>query len=253
MAGMAQDTSSPQAATIQPIVDWLVGGARSVRLPEDVLGELCQRLVAAGLPLYRAAVFVRTLHPDILGRRFLWRPGAEVMVSDAPFSMLQSDEFKRNPVARVTSEGQTVRRPLDRPDCPDDFKILAEFREDGITDYVAHPLPFTDGEFHAATWTTRRPGGFTDGDLAAFEAIRLPLARLAEIYALKRVATTLLDTYVGRGAGERILRGAIRRGDTERIRAVILLGDLRGFTRMTNARPGEEVISFLNHYCPANR
>ena len=233
---------------VQSIVDWMIDGARTVRLPQDILGELCQRLTAAGVPLHRAAVFVRTLHPDIMGRRFLWRPGEEVLVTDAPFSMLQSDEFKRNPVAAVMRDGTVIRRALDDAGCPDDFKILDEFRAEGITDYVAQPLSFTSGEIHAASWTTKRSGGFDSGDLAALEAIRLPLSRLAEIYALKRTAVNLLDTYVGRNAGERVLKGAIRRGDTERIRAAILLGDLRGFTRMANERPGEEVIGLLNAY-----
>ena len=233
---------------IQAIVHWMIDGARTVRLPQDILDELCQRLSDAGLPIYRAAVFVRTLHPDIMGRRFLWRPGEEVLVTEAPFSMLQTDEFKRNPVAAVMTGGETIRRLIDQPDSPDDFKILAEFRADGITDYVAQPLRFTNGDNHAVTWTTRRPGGFDADDLAALEAVRVPLSRLAEIYALKRTAVNLLSTYVGRGAGERIMQGAIRRGDSERIRAAILLGDLRGFTQLTNERPGEEVIGLLNAY-----
>ncbi len=249
MPAMADDPHpDPQESDIQAIVDWMIDGARTVRLPQDILGELCDRLEAAGLPLHRAAIFVRTLHPDIMGRRFLWRPGEEVLVSEAPFSMLQSEEFKRNPVARVMETGREVRRHLERPDCPDDFKILAEFREEGITDYVAQPLSFTNGDVHAMTWTTTRPGGFAAGDLAALDAVRIPLSRLAEIYALKRTAVNLLNTYVGRGAGERILQGAIRRGDSERIRAAILLGDLRGFTQLTNERPAEEVIGLLNAY-----
>lgn len=233
---------------VKAIVDWLIDGARTVRLPQDILSELCQRLESAGVPLFRAAVFVRTLHPDIMGRRFLWRPGEEVLVTEAPFSILQSEEFKRNPVANVIRDGLAIRRRLDQPDCPDDFKILAELRAEGVTDYVVHPLSFTNGDFHAVTWTTRRSGGFDGCDVAALDAVRIPLSRLAEIYALKRTAENLLDTYVGRGSGERILRGAIRRGDTERIRAAILLGDLRGFTQMTNERPGEEVIGLLNAY-----
>ncbi len=248
MPAMDDSRDAERASAIQSIVDWMIDGARTVRLPQDILDELCRRLTAVGVPLHRAAVFVRTLHPDIMGRRFLWRPGEEVLVTEAPFSMLQSDEFKRNPVAAVMEKAEVIRRRLDDPDGPDDFKILAEFREEGITDYLAQPLSFTSGEVHAATWTTRRPGGFDDTDLAALEAVRAPLSRLAEIYGLKRTAVNLLDTYVGRGAGERILQGAIRRGDTERIRAAILLGDLRGFTQLTNERPGEEVIGLLNDY-----
>ena len=61
--------------SVRPVVDWLVDGARTARRPEDVLAELCARLLACGLPLHRVAVFVRTLHPDVMGRRFLWRAG----------------------------------------------------------------------------------------------------------------------------------------------------------------------------------
>ena len=121
-------------------------------------------------------------------------------------------------------------------------------RAEGVSDYLIQPLQFTNGEVHAISWTTQRPGGFTDDDVAALEAIRRPLARLAEVYGLRRLATTLLDTYVGRDAGERILQGQIRRGDVERIDAVILLSDLRDFTAQSDRLPGEAVIGLLNSY-----
>ena len=35
------------------------------RCSEDVLSELCQRMVDSGIPLWRVAVFVNTLHPDV--------------------------------------------------------------------------------------------------------------------------------------------------------------------------------------------
>src|ERR687892_857635 len=59
----------------------------------------------------------------------------------------------------------------------------------------------------------------------------------------------LLDTYVGRHAGERILQGRIRRGDIERIEAVIMLTDLRA---LSDQLPGHRVIGMLNSYfdCP---
>jgi class 3 adenylate cyclase len=54
-----------------------------------------------------------------------------------------------------------------------------------------------------------------------------------EILALRRIAASLLNAYVGRDAGERILSGQIKRGDTENIRCVIWFSDLRGFTALT--------------------
>jgi adenylate cyclase len=54
-------------------VDWLADGARSAAQSDEVLAELCDRLVACGIPLWRVAVFVNTLHPEIIGRRFIWQ------------------------------------------------------------------------------------------------------------------------------------------------------------------------------------
>jgi adenylate cyclase len=55
-------------AELQKITDWLIDGARSAASPTDMMAETCERLVQAGLPLWRVGVFVRTLHPDIYGR-----------------------------------------------------------------------------------------------------------------------------------------------------------------------------------------
>ena len=161
---------------------------------------------------------------------------------------METDTYRRSPVPVVFERALAIRRRLADPACPDDYEILAEMRAEGVTDYLIQPLPFTNGEVHAVSWTTRRPRGFGDDDMAALEAIRPPLARLAEVYALRRIAATLLNTYVGRDAGERILQGRIRRGDIERIDAVILLSDLRDFTAQSNRLPGEAVIGLLNSY-----
>jgi adenylate cyclase len=233
---------------VQPVIDWLIQGAPTARQPQDVLAELCDRLVACGLPLHRVAVFVTTLHPDVMGRRFLWRRGEEVAISEAPYEMIQSDTYRRSPVPIVFERAEAIRRRIEDPDCPNDYEIVNELRAEGVTDYLIQPLPFTNGEVHAISWTTLRPGGFTDADIATLEAVRLPLARLAEVYALRRIAITLLNTYVGRGAGERILQGRIRRGDIERIHAVILLSDLRDFTTSSDLLPGAAVIRLLNGY-----
>ena len=63
--------------SIRAVIDWLVDGARSATLSEDMIAELCRRMVACDLPLWRVAVFVRTLHPDIAGRRFVCVPSRE--------------------------------------------------------------------------------------------------------------------------------------------------------------------------------
>jgi adenylate cyclase len=80
-------------AEIRAVAEWLIDGARSAPLPQQILAQLCDRLVACGIPLSRVAVFVRTLHPNVMGRRFVWRPGAEVEVREAPFELLETSDF----------------------------------------------------------------------------------------------------------------------------------------------------------------
>jgi adenylate cyclase len=233
---------------IKEIADWLIDGARSAPQPAQVLAQLSERLVACGIPLWRVAVFVRTLHPQVMGRRFIWRPGTEVEVSEAPFELLESADFLENPIAQVYATGRALRRKLTDLDCAVDFPVLSELRAEGITDYLASPLVFTDGAIHAVTCTTRQAGGFTDAQIAGIEAIITPLARVAEIRALRRMGSTLLDTYVGHDAGERILAGHIRRGDIEEIHAAIWLSDMRGFTALADSLPPPVLIDLLNRY-----
>jgi adenylate cyclase len=230
------------------VADWLMDGARSAPQPDMVLAQLCERLMRCGIPLWRVAVFVRTLHPQVMGRRFMWQPGGGVTVTEGAFEVLDRSEFRNSPFNTVVNSGKALRRKLADPNCPMDFPILADLKADGVTDYFASPLIFTDGAVHVATWSTREPSGFTDAQLAGLQAIVHPLARVAEIRALRRTAGNLLDAYVGHHAGERILAGSIRLGDTETIHAAIWLSDMRGFTALADRLPPQTLVDLLNRY-----
>ncbi|MGI9417551.1 MAG: adenylate/guanylate cyclase domain-containing protein [Geminicoccaceae bacterium] len=229
-------------------ITWLTEGARSASRPQDVLQQLCNQLAAAGLAIHRAAVFVSTLHPNVMARRFLWIPDGDVQVDEASYDLQESEIYRRSPVPVVMRTGRAIRLHLDAENCPDDYNIVDDFRKAGFTDYIIHPLDFLNGEHHAISWTTRKAGGFSDADIAALLAVRAPLARIAEIYALRRTAGNLLDTYVGHRSGERILEGKIRRGDVDTIHAAILAADLRDFTVTSNRRSAKDVVGILNTY-----
>src|ERR1700710_30496 len=99
---------------LQKIIDWLIDGARSEG--PQLMAETCERLVQAGLPLWRVGVFIQTLHPDVFGRIFTWRPGAEVVVGIADFDVQDSPEFLRSPLAILYEKGEEVRFHLDDPE-----------------------------------------------------------------------------------------------------------------------------------------
>jgi adenylate cyclase len=235
------------AQDLKKISDWLIDGARSVVNSPSMVAEFCERLVRAGLPLWRVGIFVRTLHPDILGANFIWKPGAEVTVGTADFDLLDSPEFKNSPLAIVFGEGREVRHRIDDPESKR-FPFLDDMRVEGVTDYIALPLLATDGAVHATSWTTKQAGGFSDQQLIGLRSLMPPLARLVEITNQRRKASILLDTYVGNRAGERILGGQIRRGHTETMHAAIWLSDLRGFTALSDRLPAETVVDILNRY-----
>jgi hypothetical protein len=125
------------------------------------------------------------------GAGSFWRPGAGVEVRDAPFDLLESAVFRDSPVAHVYARGKPIRRRLADADCSIEFPMLKELQDEGVSDYLASPLLFTDGEIHLATWTTRQPGGFTDAQIDGIESIVAPLARVAEVRALRRTASNL--------------------------------------------------------------
>jgi len=235
------------ASELQQLTNWLIDGARSVVNSPRLMAEVCERLVQAGLPLWRVGFFVRTLHPDIYGRNFVWRPGAEVEFGTVDFKILDSPDFHSSPLIHVFQQGIEVRARMDDPQSKR-FPIVEDMRAEGVTDYVALPLLFTDGSVHASSWTTKQPGGFTEEQLAALRQITTPLSRVIEIISLRRMASSLLDTYVGNRAGERILGGQIRRGHTETMNAAIWLSDLRGFTALSDRLPAETIVDILNKY-----
>ena len=237
------------ATDLQKITDWLIEGAGSAPNPPGrVLAETCEHMVRAGLPLWRVGVFVRTLHPDIFGRSFVWRHGAEVVMTSANFDVRDSDEFRSSPLSVLYSTEKEVRRRLSDSAAIDNSPFLADMRQEGVTDYIAFPLRFTDGSIHSATWATKRPGGFTEDHIEGLRKVVPPLARVIEIMSWRRTASSLLDTYVGNRAGERILGGQIRRGHTDTMQAAIWLSDLRGFTALSDRLPAETVVDILNHY-----
>lgn len=108
------------------------------------------------------------------------------------------------------------------------------------------PIQFMSGDIHGFTFATMHPEGFTEAQIGILIDTLRPLARVAEVLALRRTAVNLLDTYVGRKAGARILAGKIRRGDTDSIRAAIWFSDLRGFTELAGSTEPAALIGILN-------
>jgi adenylate cyclase len=234
---------------VQPILDWLIDGAKPASDPNLALRILCERLLECGLRVHRVAVFVRPLHPNVAARAFYWREGsAAIEVNDEAHGFESTDEALASPIRVVYTTRQEIRARLTEPATPMDFPVLEELRADGFTDYLITPLEFMNGEVHVLSLATRGAGGFSDAEVAAIQRIRPALTRVVEIFGLTGKASNILDAYLGRNAGAKVLQGHIQRGDAENIHAVIWFCDLRDSTVLAESMEAQEYLSMLNAY-----
>ena len=74
-----------------------------------------------------------------------------------------------------------------------------------------------------SSWSTRDPEGFSDADIAALRRLVPALGLAIKSAALAKVAGTLVEVYLGRDAGRRVLEGRIQRGVADRIEAVAVV------------------------------
>jgi adenylate cyclase len=260
-------------AQFSEIAAWLTQ-AGLAGVPETaILDGFCTRCVAAGLPIARALLLIDTLHPVYEGRLVRWGydAGEAPLVdygrttpintfrgarTDAAARAEQEEaagRWRRSPFYSMLQTGEALlqRRLSEASD--DEFSTLADYRAAGMTDYVAIINRFAadgalgDMDCVYSSWTTRAPQGFGDDHIATLERIAPSLALAIKPVSLTRVATNLVQTYLGRDAGQRVLSGRITRGVAERIEAAIWFSDLRGFARITDTTP-KEVIPLLNDY-----
>jgi adenylate cyclase len=246
---------------------WLTEAGLAGASEADIVAGFCDRCVAAGIPLGRAHVFIDTLHPVHEGRLFRWgypdespiheygRTGFEGPDATGAVSLdAQATEVWRNsPFYSMLKTGASLLRRRLSPDTIHEFSLLPEWYAAGLTEYVAVITRFAAegviGEMDAlySSWGTEVATGFNDEQIVALERIVPYLALAIKSVSLVRMTRTLMETYLGRDAGQRVLRGRIVRGIAERIDAVVWFSDLRGFTRITDTEP-EQVVSLLNDY-----
>lgn len=224
------------------LFDWLLDGVPGATAPIDVLERLARDFLAAGLPITRLGVFVTTLHPNVAGRAFIWEEGKGARVAQQTRGVRATADYTASPIKVCADTAELVRWRKGEPDRG--WQAIRDFEARGCVDYLCLPLKFSNGEVHVMSVTSSV--GFTDTHVAALRRISRPLARIAEIFALRRLIGNVLDAYVGPHSGARVIAGHIQKGDVETIHAAIWFSDLRGFTEMSGRRSAHEVITVLN-------
>ena len=244
---------------VSKLAAWVTAAGLAGESETALLAGFCERAQTMGIPLARAQVIIDTLHPVHEGRVFRWERDKEEL---APRDYERSDDRKAEARWRTSpwhhlleSGGSFLRRQI-TPENEGEFWVFRELLASGITDYVAIINRFGAGaaignmDCVYSSWATDRSTGFADSDLVSLQQLTPFVALAVKSAALGRVAENLVETYLGRDAGRRVLKGGITRGVAERIDAVLWFSDLRGFTRITDTTP-EHVIPLLDDYFDA--
>jgi adenylate cyclase len=237
---------------------WITEAGLAGQSETATLTGFCERALALGLPLARANVVIDTLHPIYEGRAFTWkRDRKETVLTEFGRSDERLDLWERSPFYRLELTGESLLRRRLSAETEAEFPIFSDLRAEGMTDYLAITNRFAaegiigDMDCVYSSWATDAPQGFHDSDVDDLSGLMPLFALTLKSASLTRIAGTLVETYLGRDAGRKVLSGRIARGVADRIEAVLWFSDLRNYTRISDSADPEQIIPLLNEYADA--
>ena len=238
--GAGPDTALPPAGIdgilIDGIADWLISSALGRTGVDSIFEGCCQRLHAAGVPLVRALTAFRTLHPLVrVGQsRVEARSGGRPQPDTARAGVLDRGVAPKpdappspppDPVSPAAAHRSARHRGLSRD------RRAARHRH--------HRLPLLPDAVRERGWARRQcprhRGILGDGSAKRLQRggsanLRAGPASLCSLLQGPEPGSNtrnVLETHLGPDAGARVPDGRIRRGDGERIHAVIWYSDRR--------------------------
>ncbi len=242
---------------VSSINEWLADQALSEPDIVSMFEGLCHRLYGIGIPVSRARLTWPTLHPLFQAETILWNRGGETEFEQFVHQEAMSDAWLQSPMKHMMEHDLTVlRRRLDGPDMLLDFPILEDVLEMGFTDYLVVTTDFA-GKARSGhhkrrgiilTWCADRPGGFTNNEIESLQKIQRRFAVACKTVVQARISNNIVETYLGKQAGKRVMSGEIRRGDGSKTNAIVWYSDLRNSTAMADTMPGDEYLNLLNNY-----
>lgn len=242
-----------------PLIAWITEQGLMGISREGILKGYCERLVQAGVPLLRFHLAQRAYHPKFGGIGFSWTRAEGLSHQHFQRQEAPIAAWLRSPFYRMLQlDNEEFRSSFEAEDMAD-FPLLGELHATGATDYFAtrqlfgepddEPMnPDQPSEGMMVSWTSDQNGGFSEENLALFRRLLPHLGLALKSSSHRQMASDLLQVYLGRDAGRRVLSGEIQRGSSQQIDAVICYFDLKGFTRLAEQLSGPELIDMLNDY-----
>ena len=210
---------------------WLVEEASIVAGADEFLATLGAKLIAGGFPLTGGALTLTAAHPIIARRTWLWRAETGAVIEALDFG----------PTGPTGSAG-----PRGGPEPGKvGFDWLARLGTGLVQEDVAGARADSSASGGPVlAWAISRPLSEPEFGLLR-QTARFAAAPLANLSS-RAMLTALLEAYLGRRGAAQVLAGRSRRETGETIRAVLLFGDLRGFTEFSEFIAPEGVVAALD-------
>lgn len=232
----------------QTITDWLLKNAAGTNTLDDLTQQLGAQLAQANAPVWRLRFAMRTLHPLLAAVGTTWENGTGPKpVIESTHGLETRGGYAGSPMTTVSQSRKPFRQNLSTL-TPDHHEVLHELRAQGGSDYYALPILFGDRIAAVMTLTTRNEHGFTNTDLAGFDAMAIQLAPFIEVLRLTTLSSAVSEAYLGKHTAQRVLAGEITRGHVDTIDAAILISDLRGWTQLNAERDPVRAVTVANSF-----
>ncbi len=240
---------------------WLLEQALSDDDIEQTLRGLCNRLVDGGIPLARVSVGRTILHPVIGLKDMNWdRETDQIVSSTMSRSVIRNLHKVKAPFATMSrGEARDIKADLTDPEQVARYPLFADLAERGITGYFAASRRYGTGQdiftdfakdFRggSVSFSTKRFSGFSESELDGLERLITPLCICLRIADDRFVATEILETYMGRITGRKVLNGQIERGDGQQIDCAIFYSDMRGSVELSQTLDTQTYLDTVNAY-----
>lgn len=244
------------------ISTWLLERALTDANVEETVARLGRRLVRGGVPVFRINFGSMILHPVLGALDLTWDAYSDKCHSRlVPRSAAKTAEFRNAPFFQMVKNNVPFERHrIVDPEIRTKYPLFESLAEMGITDYVAlfasygRELPLTWANLPAgvegalASFSTKRASGFTTFEVEDLQSLSLPLALAMKTAGERSLAKSLLETYLGKDSGPRVLDGLVDRGDGWVIDCCLWFSDLRGSTTMATELDIDSYFATINDY-----
>ena len=242
------------------IGEWIVSATLAGTLEVGIVAGVGERLNAAGVSMVRISVATDLLDPTFDGRGVRWlrdEGGVEETFVRNEEGTIVTVDFPQSPFGFLLRSGKpTMRRHLDATiggassRCSTGFRIMASPTTWPLRARRRIHSPRRNGR-HRRVVDDRRAGRLHRRAGRAAHGLMPALTLAFMLRTTYRDTRTLLTTYLGRHAADRVLAGNIVRGRAEPIHAVVWFSDLVSFTRISDNISPVDLLALLNDYAEA--